>query len=409
MKNNQPTITLLGSNSGNNVGDAAILSAILQVVTDELPTAQFLVPTTNPAFVNKEYGSKYAVKAMDIMPWNFSFRFLGLPSIKCLWKSDVALICDGIIFGKNFYNPAFNLLITLAPLAIFAKLFSCKLVCYSVGIGPFPKGRGMLFARFLIQSCGLIMMREAESKALAQKIGVTKSIELTGDAAYINPVSSDKRAREIAQSEGIDLSRPLLGINITKYVDSWMNDSGQQADASSLVSKIAQGVLDGQKQTNNAFLPVLFSTHPMDVDIAKELATLVKAPLISSTKYLSHDLQSVMRLCSLFIGMRFHSLVLSSAVEVPVVGLIYAPKVRGLMHDLKSSEFALELSTLSGESLAGTLADAWAKKDELKKTQQQVVNQFKEGAYRAARLLATKFFPEIAKVEQQQFSRSAND
>lgn len=390
MKNQYPVITLLGSNSGNNVGDAAILSAIVDTLLKRLPEARFLVPATNPSFVNSNYGTRYRIRALNIMPWNLALRFLGLPTLKCLWQSDVALICDGIIFGKRLYNPAFNMLITLAPLALLARLCRCRLVCYSVGIGPFPKGRGSRLARFVMQSCDLLMMREAESRKLAQELGVTKPIELTGDAAYLNPVSSQERALEIARQKRIDTSRPLFGINVTRYVDSWMNEGGETSDASGLVSTLADGIASASLECG--FNPVVFSTHPMDVVIAGRLAARLKAPLVSNTDYLSHDMQAVMRLCSLFLGMRFHSLVLSSAVSVPVVALVYAPKVRGLMQDLKCPEYALDLGTLSSAGLSQKLIQAWKEREELQRRQQVVVQEFKAGAERAAQRLTEEFF-----------------
>lgn len=393
MKSTFPQITLLGSNSGNNVGDAAILSAILESLTKELPEARFLVPTTNPDFVNRNYAPKYKVRALNIMPWNLSLRFLGLPAIRCLWKSDLALICDGIIFGKGLFNPAFNLLITLAPLAVLAKLLKCKLVCYSCGIGPFPRGRGARFARFLMRHCDLLMMRDDESKRLAEELGVNKPIELTGDAAFVNPVASEERAQEIARERNIDTARPLLGINITRYLDSWVNDNGRQTDIEDFLGIMERGVSSAKAATDENFLPVIFSTHPMDESVAKRLAERLDAPLVSNSEYLSHEMQAVMRMCSLFIGMRFHSLVLSSAVSVPVMALVYAPKVGGLMRSLRSPEYALTIASLSAEELAGRITNAWHGRIALLHKQALVVEKFKEGADYAARRVAEKFFP----------------
>ncbi len=394
MKKRNPCITLFGSNSGNNLGDAAILSAILESFTTELSSVEFLVPTSKPGFVNEKYGKRYNVKAVDIMPWNFSFRFFGLPTIRCLLKSDAAFICDGIIFGKRLFNPSFNLLITLFPLAILAKLCRCKLVCYSVGIGPFPRGRGGKLAKILIQSCDLIMMREEESKRLAQRLGVTKPIELTGDAAFVNPVSSEERGLEIARKCGINLKKPLLGINITGYVDSWMKDDGSQSDSNSLLEKVCETVRSARASLQEDLEPVIFSTHPMDLKVVEQLASKLEAPVVSSTEYLSHDIQAVMRMCSLFVGMRFHSLVLSSAVNVPVVGLVYAPKVKGLMEDLGCPELAVPMNQVTNSGFAKVLVDAWNRREELLERQAPVVERFRQGARRATRLVSQRYFPE---------------
>jgi polysaccharide pyruvyl transferase WcaK-like protein len=393
MKGSAPRITLLGSNSGNNVGDAAILSAILDIFSIKLPGSEFYVPTVNPDFVNNRYGGRYKVRALNIMPWNGALRFIGIPTLRCLWKSDVALICDGIIFGKKLYNPAFNMLITLAPLAIFAKLLRCKLVCYCTGIGPFPNGQGSKLARFLIQSCDLVLMREGESAKLTKDIGVTHPVELTGDAAYLNPVSDLARALQICSEVGINPQRPLIGFNATGYINAWVQDGGSSSDPEVMTKNLESGIREAQKRVTGGFTPVIFSTHPMDLKITTELSRRLNAPLVSNSTYLSHDVQAVMRLCSLFVGMRFHSLVLSSAVGVPIVGLVYAPKVRGLMHSLETPEFAVELNQLSPETLASTIERAWNDRIRLKSVQQRIVERFKAGAERAADLVIKKIFP----------------
>ncbi len=395
-----PTITLLGSNSGNNVGDAAILSSILESLTKRVPNLRILVPTTKPSFTDLNYGMRYNVKGVDMMPWTASIRFVGLPTFLCLARSEAALICDGIIFGKKLWNPFFNWLIMLIFLVPVAKLFGCKLVCYSCGIGPFPSTISEKFARWVINSCDLVMMRENDSVELARKIGVTVPMELTGDAAFINPVSSDDRAKEVLHTEGVPAGRPLFGINVTQYMDAWLKDSEKITDKSVFISMLAQGIKGAQ--TKVGFEPVVFSTHPMDDAAADTLARLLSARVIKNSKYLSHDMQAVMRRCSLFMGMRFHSVILASAVGVPIVGLIYAPKVRGYMRLLKCERYSLELSKLSASSLTEHILSAWNEKDDLANRQKQIIDTLKEGAERAADTVASRYYPETAVIQGRQ-------
>ena len=150
MKGDRPRILLLGNNSGNNLGDAAIMSSIMESVKKEVPNAEFYIPTIKPKFVNDNYGEKYNAKGLSAWPWNLALRLFGLPTILAMKKCDVALICDGIIFGKKFLNPAFNMLVTLLPLIPFSKFFKCPLVCHACGIGPFPDKYSDVAARKLI-------------------------------------------------------------------------------------------------------------------------------------------------------------------------------------------------------------------------------------------------------------------
>ena len=368
------------------------MSSIMESLSKRMPTAEFYVPTIKPEWVRKHYGDRYNVKAVNVMPWTLSLRLLGLPTLICLAKSDVALICDGIIFGKKLFNPAFNYLITLVFLVPLARLLGCKMVCYSTGIGPFQSAISRLFAKWTIQGCDLVMMRERDSEKLTKDIGVTQPVELTGDAAFINPVSDDKVATSIMRELGLDPEKPTMAINATAYLDTWLNPNERLSDPKGLLKTIAEGVQQAQKQVTDTFQPLIVCTHPMDEATCRELAEMCGAKVLTNSTYLSHDIQAVIRRCGILVGMRFHSIVLASSVETPVVGLIYAPKVRGYLKLLQCEEFSLELASLTPQYLAQKLTEAWNARKELQERQRPVIGDLKEGAEHAADLLCSKYF-----------------
>lgn len=396
MKGTHPRITILGSNTGRNVGDAAILASVLDGLTQELPDAEFYVPTHKTDFVDTNYGKTYNVKGVSIQPWTGSIRFFGLTTYSCLLKSDIALICDGIIFGRKLFNPFFNWLITLTFVIPWAKLVGCKVVCFSCGIGPFKSGISRALARFVINNCDLVIMRENDSKQLAEEIGVTQPIHVTGDAAFINKVSDDSRAEEIAEREGIDLSKPLLGININSYTDSWLSADDKGQAKKPFVDIISDGVIAARERLGGAFTPLVFSTHPMDNGIAYDLAKRLSAKVVPNSKYLSHDMMSVMRRCQLFLGMRFHSVVLATAVEVPAIGLVYMPKVRGFMRQVDCEKYAIELGGLKSETICEKIVEGWNEREELRRKQKLVVDELKRGARNASVIVRDRYFPEYS-------------
>lgn len=392
MKGTHPRITLLGNNSGRNLGDMAIMSSIMESLSKRLPNAEFYVPTIKPSWVKDHYGSKYNVRAINVMPWTLSLRLLGLPTLRCLAKSDCALICDGIIFGKKLFNPAFNYLITLVFLVPLGRLLGCKMVCYSTGIGPFPSWISRLFAKWTINGCDLVMMRERDSEKLTKEIGVTQPVELTGDAAFINPVSSDATAVSIMKEIGLNPEKPVLAINATSYLDTWLTSSERLSDPRSFLKLVASGIRRAQESVRDRFQPLVVCTHPMDEATCRELTELVGGNLITNTTYLSHDIQAVLRRCGLLVGMRFHSIVLASSVETPVVGLIYAPKVRGYLRLLNCEDYGLELASLNEEVLGTKLAQAWDDRATLKARQVPIIRDLKAGAEHAADLLVHRYF-----------------
>jgi polysaccharide pyruvyl transferase WcaK-like protein len=401
MKGNHPRITLLGNNSGRNLGDMAIMSSILESFSLRLPDAEFFVPAINSSWTEKHYGSRYNVKAVNVMPWTFSLRLLGLPTIMCLAKSDIALICDGIIFGKKLFNPAFNYLITLIFLVPIARLLGCKVVCYSCGIGPFPSAISRLFAKWVIEGSDIVMMRERDSEKLARDIGVTKSIEITGDAAFINPSSSNTRASDILHSLGVDPHAPILAVNVTSYIDSWLAKDERVANAEQFIGMIGEALIKTKEKADEKMQFLIVSTHPMDEKVSHQLALQCGGSVIDNSKYLSHDIQGVLRQCGLLLGMRFHSIVLASSVETPVVGLIYAPKVRGYLRLLNCEEYGLELAALTSASLSSKLLSAWNERSALQQKQTLMITELKMGAEKAADTVVNRYFRSDVQTQPQ--------
>jgi polysaccharide pyruvyl transferase WcaK-like protein len=392
MKNTYPVITLLGNNSGRNLGDAAILSSILNSFQQELPTAEFLVPSIKPEFINDNYCQYFNVRGVDVRPLTGSIRLLGIPTIRALAKSDIAMICDGIIFGHKLFS-VHNFLITLFFLVPWARYFNCKIVAYCCGIGPFPNQLSKWMARRLLNSCDLIIMREEESKRVAERLGVTKPIEVRGDIAFLNPVSQKPQAEKILDSLGVNRSQPLIGLNVTPYIDSWLKKNERLKSPEQFLDTVAQGFEYAFRRMGDQPQYIVFSCSPMDEEYSRRLGRMLEAPVVTNTDYLSHDIQSVMRECQLLVGMRFHSLVLASSVGVPIVGMIYAPKVRDLFQFLDCKDTALELIDITPEVLAEIVVTAWAGRDILRGRQQPVIESLRSAASSSVREVVRKYFP----------------
>jgi polysaccharide pyruvyl transferase WcaK-like protein len=183
-----------------------------------------------------------------------------------------------------------------------------------------------------------------------------------------------------------------LAVNATSYLDSWLKPNERLQNPQSFLSMLAQAITQAQKDVQEPFQPLITCTHPMDERTCNELASMVGGKVLTNTKYLSHDIQAVLRRCGLLIGMRFHSIVLASSVEIPVVGLIYAPKVRGYLRLLECEDYGLELASLTSENLATKLAEAWDARKALQERQRPIIKELKAGAEHAADLLMSRYY-----------------
>jgi polysaccharide pyruvyl transferase WcaK-like protein len=191
---------------------------------------------------------------------------------------------------------------------------------------------------------------------------------------------------------GLDPEKPTMAINATAYLDTWLNQHERLQDPKGLLKTIAEGVKRAQANVKDSFQPMIFCTHPMDEATCRELAEMCDGKVLTNSTYLSHDLQAVIRRCGVLVGMRFHSIVLASSVETPVVGLIYAPKVRGYLRLLECEDYSLELASLTPQLLGDKLITAWNARKELQERQRPIIGDLKEGAEHAADLLCSRYF-----------------
>ena len=379
------SVLLLGNNSGRNLGDATILSSILSEFSKHTSDTEFLVPSIIPSFIDDNYGERYRVKGINVLPWTGSIRLFGVPTILALFKSDIALICDGIIFGRKLFSPH-NFLITLFFLLPFIKLSRCKLICYLTGIGPFPSKLGEYMARTVMNSCERIIMRDEDSRELAQKIGVTRKIEVAGDAAFLNEISPKERAYEIMKAEGIDRENPIIGFNITSYLDGWLSSGDKLESKAEFVDgyieavRLAEAAICANQPEIKKISKVVICCSPMELNLCERFAAGIGAKVVSNSKYLSHDIQSVMREMSLMVGMRFHSIILSSSAGVPVLGMIYMPKVKGFFSLIGTPELGIMLKNATAPNLAKAIVDAFNNRRAIGAKQQRAVEKLRGSA-----------------------------
>ncbi|MDD2942082.1 MAG: polysaccharide pyruvyl transferase family protein, partial [bacterium] len=111
--------------------------------------------------------------------------------------------------------------------------------------------------------------------------------------------------------------------------------------------------------------------------------------LVSNERLSNHEILSLASACRVFAGMRLHSLIITAQSGTPVVGLVYAPKVKSFLYQLNTPEFAVSLATLTPESLYGNMLDALANVDKLRETQQAVVRDLRMKAEESATFLRT--------------------
>lgn len=383
-------ITVLGNNSGRNAGDAAILGCLLEDISAKYPDVEFHVPTINTKFVAESFG-QYNVKPVGLMPWNLSVKILGLPVFTTALSSDLILVTDAILFDRKLYNPLFNYLWTLSKVLPMAKKKGIPVVLYNSSLGPVTCPAGNKAMQRVIDSADKVILRDVESVEMLKRENITHpDINEGADCALNATPVADKRFEEICQEQDLFKSeRPVIGFNVNSYVDAFVREDGKTFGRENLVELYAETV---DRTIEDLGVDIVFvETQVMDMGIANEVLAKIKnkqhVRLVTNKIYSYNEICSVLQRFELFVGMRTHSLILSSAMGTPPVGIVTYPKNRGYMRTIGLEQNLIEFKALSVDAYTDLIKKAFENRVAIKKSMDPNVVREKQKAKGAADLL----------------------
>jgi polysaccharide pyruvyl transferase WcaK-like protein len=382
-------ITLLGSSSGRNAGDAALMSGIMDSVDQAFNgRLTYEIPTINPSFVRNNY--KNNVNAISMMPWNLAIKMLGLPTYNSIMRTDLSVVFDAILFDRALYNPLFNFLSSLYLMLPSAKRNGKKLAFFNVGCGPVttPTGRKML--REVAELMDFITVRDQDSYDILKDIGVKNPrILLTADAALNVQASSKPEVDRIMARLGLENEKEIFAININQYLDTWAGLNKPSMGKEKFLAVYAAVLSKIAKELN---VPMLFvCTQHHDVTITKELMAKISSPnklaIITNTEYNHYQIKGVLGRASLLFAMRLHAMILASSEHTPVVGLAYQPKCRYYFKCLDLLQHNIEFSDFSEEHLLKRLLSAWESRADIRRQLDIAIPALKYEALKASKLV----------------------
>ncbi|HPG45815.1 MAG TPA: polysaccharide pyruvyl transferase family protein [bacterium] len=383
-------INVLGNFSGRNAGDAAILGGLMQDILAVRSDVTFTIPTINTRFVSKTF-AEFPVKPISLMPWALSLKILGLPTLVAALRADLILVTDAILFDRKLYNPLFNYLHTLSLVLPIAARRRVPIALYNCSLGPIRTPQGHRALQRVVDSASMLILRDIESRELLHKLGISHPNILDGADSALNaqPVD-DRRFDEICRAEQLFKSnRPVIGFNINSYVDAFVRQDGKTFGREQLIELYA---LTADRAIQTFDVDVIFvETQHMDMAIAEEVVQRIayqdRVRMISNRRYSYRDICAVLKRMELFVGMRTHSLILSSAMGVPPVGIVTYPKNRGYMRTIGQEENLIEFRDLSYDTFFEKIRIAFQHRQEIKVKLLPAVEQEKQKARKSAEFL----------------------
>lgn len=348
-------IMISGYYGFKNSGDDALLMAIIQDLKKYKPRANITVLSSNPKETQKLYGVR-AINRLNV--WKIQRH---MKRSRLLISGGGTLIQDGTSTKSLWYYLA------VISLALKNKL---KVMLYANGIGPLTKTGNIEKTRRILNRVDLITLRDEASFEELKRIGVTQpQVELSVDPVFQLAPSPKEEGQAILRQSGADTERKMIGICIRKW-------TGLHDGFEATLAEFA----DYAKQKYGLFPVFIPMQISKDLEISRRIMQKMKAPSAIVAQRLNiHDMLSIVGQMHICIGMRLHSLIYSATQSVPLIGIVYDPKISGFM-DYVHQNLYETLDGLSGAALKKLLDQCMGHYDEIKQDLDETLIQMKERA-----------------------------
>jgi polysaccharide pyruvyl transferase WcaK-like protein len=385
------SVTLLGSSSGRNAGDAALISGIMDAVDSACGTRLlYEIPTLKPSFIRNNYPNR--TRPISVYPWQLSLRMLGLPTYRSVRRTDLSLIFDAILFDRALFNPFFNFLSSLYLILPAAKRKGRKLGMYNVGIGPVTTDLGRKMLRDLADLMDFITVRDKESyKILKNDFGVRNPrLLLTADAALNVCHASEQRVGEVLQSIGLGDSEKILAVNINRYLNTWAQPAGKALEKEFFLTTYAAALNRVASETDASMLFV--ATQHNDLALTRELMGRVnrarRKAFLNNVEFNHHEIAGVLSHVEMLFAMRLHCMILCSSSMTPVLGMAYQPKVQYYVDELGIPDGCLGFDRFSEEAIYAHVMKGWENRGAIRALLEKRIPVMKKEALKAAQCVA---------------------
>lgn len=251
---------------------------------------------------------------------------------------------DMFAYTKDLYSK--RVFLTLAYHCMLAILFNKPLFFFPQSIGPFYGKFYRFLARFILNQCDVVMVREKISYGYLLEMKVATSIFLVPDLSFVVKPVSNKRVFEILSKEKVELNRPLVGFALRDNLYPRLSE----------ISKVID-YLNSNMNTGVVFIPhdsktVNYCNDPRV--IARKLLKKVNVKRQNSVvegDYTVEELRGLIGKCDLFIGAYMHANISALSMCVPTIAISYSHKTQGIMDSVGLSEFVLDVNELTATNL----------------------------------------------------------
>lgn len=316
-------VVLSGYYGFHNVGDEAILQAIIHALRSEKSDIEITVLSNDPEHTKKTYG----VNAVNRWKLGEVFKAIGA--------------ADGVISGGGSLlqdKTGLKSIPYYTGIMMIAHFLRKPFFVYSQGIGPLEQSISRKLVKYAVSKAKYLSVRDQESFELLRNIGIKGEIELVPD-----PVMG------MAYKEG--LNRTWLekeGLSGEKFITVAIRDWSSPGFADFKV-KIVEALDRCAAEGHRIVLLPMHGEH--DASFSKEIVSAMKndAAIFPYNASIEEKI-SLIGDSTLLIGMRLHALIFAAVAQTPMIGISYDPKIDSFINQV-------------GQPLIGHVDENWSADD----------------------------------------------
>lgn len=258
------------------------------------------------------------------------YRLIGTTSkkeIRALAESDLFISTDGDVLGEDYGLLPYVWRLYYLALGLLLKK---PVIIYAEGIGPFYSKPAKLISKFFFNKCSYLSVREEFSYKYMRDIGIKKPIDIVADTAFLlEPEFTN-------ENEYRKNNRKLIGVAVSKLATEYGFKYGNETDPYVGFIKYMAQVIDwmiNDLEAEVVLIPHVVQVKRDDFETANDIMKYVQnkdAVSIVSKDTNARQLKGIIASCDLLIASRMHAIIAGLSTNVPVIGIAYSHKARGL-------------------------------------------------------------------------------
>lgn len=357
-------IGISGSYGGLNLGDEAILEAIVHQFRISVP-AEITVFSRDVDDTLRRHRVEHAVAVHGLT------RDEARAEVQ---KLDLLILGGGgILYDRDVE-------LYLREVALAGEV-GVPVVVYAISAGPLNDSSKRRLIAQQFNQVAAITVRDRQSKKLLEEAGVDREIVLTADPALL--LEPEAVPPETLACERLGTGRWLVGFSVREPGPAAPDIDVEHYHA--LLANTADYMV-ARLDAQVVFVPM--ETRKLDVQHSHAVVAAMQyaqRATVLKGDYTSPQLLTLMSRFQFCVGMRLHFLIFAAIQGIPFVSLPYASKVEGFLEDLEIPTPPLKDVTAGG--LIAYVDHAWDRQGDIRRRIAEHMPGLKERARETNRVV----------------------